>query len=105
MRKRVRFDRSGKVAYLYCMNGWNQYALAVSKLLGISHGQVVIVAVLLLFALFLGLRRNFWGTFKFLLIIGIFGVIAYYAYDFTMISLKKKEALTNKRGVIDDGRP
>src|SRR5581483_6193789 len=39
------------------------------------------------------LSEKFLGTFKFLLIAGIFGVISYYAYNFTLIGLEKKEAL------------
>ncbi len=87
------------------MNRWNQYAFAVSKLLGITHGQVVLVVVLVILALLLALRRNFWGTFKFLVVVGIFGAITYHAYNFTMISLQKKEALVNKPLETDDGKP
>lgn len=100
-----RLTGAGRSLIFICMNAWNQYALAVSKLLGISHGQVVLVAVLLFFALLFAFRRNFWGTFKFLAIVGILGAITYHAYNFTMISLQKRDALVNKRVEIDDGKP
>jgi len=87
------------------MDQFNQIVHFISKRFGILPGQVYLVAGLLVFIFLLCFRRNFWGTFKFLLIVSVFGIISYYAYNFTMISLEKKEALVNKPLEQQDGNP
>ncbi|HZR46376.1 MAG TPA: hypothetical protein VFA47_06710 [Candidatus Manganitrophaceae bacterium] len=87
------------------MDRFNPLIHFISRRFGLLPGQIYLVGALLLLILLLCFRRNFWGTFKFLLIAGIFGVISYYAYNFTLIGLEKKEALVNKPVDQSEGNP
>jgi hypothetical protein len=85
------------------MDQFSQLVQFISKRLGILPGQAYLVVALLLLILLLCFRRNFWGTLKFFVIVGAFGVVSYYAYNFTMMSMNKKEALVNKPLEQQDG--
>jgi hypothetical protein len=87
------------------MNALNHLVQTISEGFGISAGQVIIGAVLLFMVLLFFFRRNFWGTFKFVLIVAALAALAFFAYNLAMIGLEKKESLVDKPVYPQDSNP
>ena len=84
------------------MDGLNRFIKAISGILGIGRGEVLSVAALLLLVLLLFFRRDFWGTFKFVLIVGALGMLAYFGYNLTLVGMEKRDKLVNKPFEMQD---
>jgi predicted membrane metal-binding protein len=78
------------------MDGWNPLVTTLSRILGINPAQVVLAAALLLLVLLLFFYRNFWATFKFVLIAGALGTVAYFAYNLAAVGMERRDKLVNK---------
>jgi ABC-type cobalamin transport system permease subunit len=87
------------------MDNLNRIVRTISEGVGISTGQVVIGGVLLFLVLLFFFRRNFWGTFKVLLIVIALGALASFAFNLAMVGLEKKETLVDKPIYPHDANP